>query len=315
MVKSFFIIVLRWTIVIQKPHSRYGGAKRNRTSYRGYTRFKSDTPAGTQETNVDAGTQDHDSDSEVDEQVIVVPSFPSNSFVDISRILSQAEAGIRNRGVFTDRDPAGIGSAGRVSAGSTSAGSDPAGSHPAGTFQPVGSFDPAALGDPAASTSVSADFIPCNADEFYTSSWNKDEVGCTGTPDKRRALDYDVGIMDNQWPDIEAIRLFLDFLLRIWAIYMFTEWLKICMGLHSRLEVPGMQDCLAFLVQHNLPKIVKKIFKYLKGQYHNSACRLTLIDSPLLSWKPTVTVFMLVLLVTGKPLQVLWDSGQLRIMD
>ncbi|GJV87227.1 putative ribonuclease H-like domain-containing protein [Tanacetum coccineum] len=46
----------------------------------GYTRFKSDTPAGTQETNVDAGTQDHDSDSEVDEQVIVVPSFPSNSF-------------------------------------------------------------------------------------------------------------------------------------------------------------------------------------------------------------------------------------------
>ncbi|GKB10012.1 putative ribonuclease H-like domain-containing protein [Tanacetum coccineum] len=46
----------------------------------GYTRFKSDTPAGTQETNIDAGTQDHDSDSEVDEQVIVVPSFPSNSF-------------------------------------------------------------------------------------------------------------------------------------------------------------------------------------------------------------------------------------------
>ncbi|GJZ07006.1 hypothetical protein Tco_0540799 [Tanacetum coccineum] len=36
--------------------------------------------AGTQETNINAGTQDHDSDSEVDEQVIVVPSFPSNSF-------------------------------------------------------------------------------------------------------------------------------------------------------------------------------------------------------------------------------------------
>ncbi|GJT93563.1 hypothetical protein Tco_1082408 [Tanacetum coccineum] len=35
---------------------------------------------GTQETNINAGTQDHDSDSEVDEQVIVVPSFPSNSF-------------------------------------------------------------------------------------------------------------------------------------------------------------------------------------------------------------------------------------------
>ncbi|GJW63268.1 putative ribonuclease H-like domain-containing protein [Tanacetum coccineum] len=46
----------------------------------GYTRFKTDKPAGTQETNINAGTQDHDSDSEVDEQVIVVPSFPSNSF-------------------------------------------------------------------------------------------------------------------------------------------------------------------------------------------------------------------------------------------
>ncbi|GJS84793.1 putative ribonuclease H-like domain-containing protein [Tanacetum coccineum] len=46
----------------------------------GYTRFKTDTPAGTQETNINAGSQDLDSDSEVDEQVIVVPSFPSNSF-------------------------------------------------------------------------------------------------------------------------------------------------------------------------------------------------------------------------------------------
>ncbi|GJS23582.1 putative ribonuclease H-like domain-containing protein [Tanacetum coccineum] len=93
-----------------------------------YTVFKSDTPAGTQETNVDAGTQDHDSYSEVDEHVIVVPSFPSNSF-----------AGPRQA--------------------CTSAGSDPAGSHPAG------SFDPAALDDPAVSTSVSADFIPVHADE------------------------------------------------------------------------------------------------------------------------------------------------------
>ncbi|GKG49787.1 hypothetical protein Tco_0518561, partial [Tanacetum coccineum] len=43
----------------------------------GYTRFKSDHPAGTQDTNTHTGTQD-DSDSECDEQVIVVPSFPSN---------------------------------------------------------------------------------------------------------------------------------------------------------------------------------------------------------------------------------------------
>ncbi|GJX36319.1 putative ribonuclease H-like domain-containing protein [Tanacetum coccineum] len=45
----------------------------------GYTRFKTNQPAGTQDTNIHAGTQD-DSDSECDEQVIVVPSFPSNSF-------------------------------------------------------------------------------------------------------------------------------------------------------------------------------------------------------------------------------------------
>ncbi|GJU30897.1 putative ribonuclease H-like domain-containing protein [Tanacetum coccineum] len=45
----------------------------------GYTRFRTNQPAGTQDTNIHAGTQ-ADSDSECDEQVIVVPSFPSNSF-------------------------------------------------------------------------------------------------------------------------------------------------------------------------------------------------------------------------------------------
>ncbi|GKE98838.1 putative ribonuclease H-like domain-containing protein [Tanacetum coccineum] len=45
----------------------------------GYTRFKSNQPAGTQGTNIHAGTQD-DSDSKSDEQLIVVPSFPSNHF-------------------------------------------------------------------------------------------------------------------------------------------------------------------------------------------------------------------------------------------
>ncbi|GJZ31662.1 putative ribonuclease H-like domain-containing protein [Tanacetum coccineum] len=45
----------------------------------GYTHFKSNQPAGTQATNTHAGTYD-DSDSECDEQVIVVPSFPSNHF-------------------------------------------------------------------------------------------------------------------------------------------------------------------------------------------------------------------------------------------
>ncbi|GJR95730.1 putative ribonuclease H-like domain-containing protein [Tanacetum coccineum] len=46
----------------------------------GYTRFKTNQPAGSQETNIDAVTQD-DSDLECDEHVIVVPSFPSNHFL------------------------------------------------------------------------------------------------------------------------------------------------------------------------------------------------------------------------------------------
>nr|GFB03641.1 copia protein [Tanacetum cinerariifolium] len=46
-----------------------------------YTRFKTIPPAGTQDTNIIAGTQDDDSESEYDEQAILVPSFPSNSFL------------------------------------------------------------------------------------------------------------------------------------------------------------------------------------------------------------------------------------------
>ncbi|GJU16839.1 putative ribonuclease H-like domain-containing protein [Tanacetum coccineum] len=43
----------------------------------GYTRFKSNQLADTQDPHIHAGTQ-NDSDSECDEQIIVVPSFPSN---------------------------------------------------------------------------------------------------------------------------------------------------------------------------------------------------------------------------------------------
>nr|GEY61548.1 ribonuclease H-like domain-containing protein [Tanacetum cinerariifolium] len=46
----------------------------------GYTRVKTNTPAGTQDTNINAGTQDDDSESECDEQEILVPSFHSNTF-------------------------------------------------------------------------------------------------------------------------------------------------------------------------------------------------------------------------------------------
>nr|GEX38773.1 ribonuclease H-like domain-containing protein [Tanacetum cinerariifolium] len=46
----------------------------------GYTRFKINPPAGTHDTNIIEGTQDDDSKYECDKQVILVPSFPSNSF-------------------------------------------------------------------------------------------------------------------------------------------------------------------------------------------------------------------------------------------
>nr|GFA25073.1 hypothetical protein [Tanacetum cinerariifolium] len=46
----------------------------------GYTRFNTNPPAGTHDTNIIAGTQADDSESKCDEQVILVPSFPSNNF-------------------------------------------------------------------------------------------------------------------------------------------------------------------------------------------------------------------------------------------
>nr|GFB00944.1 hypothetical protein [Tanacetum cinerariifolium] len=49
----------------------------------GYTRFKTNPPVGIQDTNIIAGTQDDDSKSECDEQVILVHSFPSNSFLGL----------------------------------------------------------------------------------------------------------------------------------------------------------------------------------------------------------------------------------------
>ncbi|GJS16659.1 ribonuclease H-like domain-containing protein [Tanacetum coccineum] len=115
----------------------------------------------TQETNIPAGTQAQDSDSDVEEQVIVDSAeelaklqrtmsmklgtqLPYGYLFSqaTAEILCQAEAEIRNQGVSADRDSAGIGSTGGVSAGSTSV-----------------------VGDPAASTSVSADLIPVHTDE------------------------------------------------------------------------------------------------------------------------------------------------------
>ncbi|GJV44112.1 putative ribonuclease H-like domain-containing protein [Tanacetum coccineum] len=140
----------------------------------GYTRFKTNKPAGAQETNINAGTQDTDSDSEVDEQVIVVPSFPSNSFAgpsssngpsvmernadyaeELAKLQRQEYEAKDAAARYGYLDPAGI----------ASAGSDPAGGNPAGSSQPAGSDEPAGKGNPAVSTSVSADFIPVHADE------------------------------------------------------------------------------------------------------------------------------------------------------
>ncbi|GJY63961.1 putative ribonuclease H-like domain-containing protein [Tanacetum coccineum] len=141
--------------------------------------FRELVMSGPQETNIPAGTKDHDSDSEVEEQVIVVPLFPSNSFAakdaaaqygylfsqETAEILSHAEAEIQNQGVSADRDPADIDSAGGVSAGRISSSSVPDGGNSAGGVKPAGSFEPAGKGIPAASTYVSAAFFPISAVE------------------------------------------------------------------------------------------------------------------------------------------------------
>ncbi|GJU64252.1 putative ribonuclease H-like domain-containing protein [Tanacetum coccineum] len=153
----------------------------------GYTRFKTDKPAGTQETNINAGTQDHDSDSEVDEQVIVVPSFPSNSFAgpsssngpsvmernadyaeELAKLQRQeyeAKDAAARYGYLFSQETAEILSqaeaeirnqgvsadrdpAGIDSAGGVSAGSTSAGSDPAGG-NPAGSSQPAGSDEPA----------------------------------------------------------------------------------------------------------------------------------------------------------------------
>ncbi|GJR57463.1 ribonuclease H-like domain-containing protein [Tanacetum coccineum] len=154
----------------------------------GYTRFKTDTPAGTQETNIPTGTQAQDSDSDVEEQVIVVPSFPSNSFAGPSSsngpsimernadyaeelaklqrqeyeakdaaarygyLFSQATAEILSQAETEIRNQsvsADRDPAGIGSAGGVSAGSTSVGSDPAGSHH-AGHFQPAGCDDPAA---------------------------------------------------------------------------------------------------------------------------------------------------------------------
>ncbi|GJX44518.1 putative ribonuclease H-like domain-containing protein [Tanacetum coccineum] len=148
--------------------------------------------------------QDHAPDSKVDvSQVIVVPSFPSNSFAGPSSsngpsvmernadyaeelaklqrqeyeakdaaarygyLFSQATAEILCQAETEIRNQ-GVSAdrdpAGIDSAGGVSAGRTSAGSDPAGD-NPADSFEPAAQSNPAVSSSVSADFNPVYADE------------------------------------------------------------------------------------------------------------------------------------------------------
>nr|GEY65288.1 hypothetical protein [Tanacetum cinerariifolium] len=138
-----------------------------------YTRFKTNPPAGTHDTNILEGTQADDSNSECDDQVILVPSFPSNSFsvalyvIETRRNLVLAAGDPASSTVSTGGVPAGGVPAGGVSAGSVPAGSVPASGVPAGSLPASSvhaggvlaeSIDFAEFGVPAASESVPAVF-------------------------------------------------------------------------------------------------------------------------------------------------------------
>nr|GFC52581.1 hypothetical protein [Tanacetum cinerariifolium] len=127
--------------------------------------------------NINAGTQDDDSESECDEQAILVPSFPFNSFSahsaaakygfefsnETAEMLHQSEIETRRNLVLATGDPTGsIVSTGGVPAGSVPAGSVPASNVPAGGVL-AGSIDSAGFGDPSASESVPVVFSPDHA--------------------------------------------------------------------------------------------------------------------------------------------------------
>nr|GFC53507.1 retrovirus-related Pol polyprotein from transposon TNT 1-94 [Tanacetum cinerariifolium] len=134
------------------------------TDFLGYTRFKTNPPTCTHDTNIIAGIQDDDSESECDEHVILVPSFPSNNFSgpkygfefsdETTEMLHQAEIETRRNLVLAAGDPAGS---------IVSTDGVPASSIPAGGVL-AGSIDSAGFGDPAASESVPAVFTTDHAD-------------------------------------------------------------------------------------------------------------------------------------------------------
>nr|GFD24616.1 hypothetical protein [Tanacetum cinerariifolium] len=130
-------------------------------------------PAGTHDTNIIAGTQDDDSKSECDEQAIIVPSFPSNSFLGpkvhdvfapMEDNLDYAEELARLQKQEYEAHSAAVNN---VPAGSVPASYVPASHVPASSILAggilAGSIDSAGFGNPAASESVPAIFTPDHA--------------------------------------------------------------------------------------------------------------------------------------------------------
>nr|GFA23485.1 ribonuclease H-like domain-containing protein [Tanacetum cinerariifolium] len=149
----------------------------------------------TQDTNINTGTQDDDSESECDEKAILVPFFPSNSFSgrkvnevsetienhldyaeELARLQRQEHeahsaakknlvlaAAVPAGSIPTSSVPASSVPASSVPAGSIPTSSVPASSVPAGGVL-AGSVDSAGFGDPATSESVPAVFNLDHAD-------------------------------------------------------------------------------------------------------------------------------------------------------
>ncbi|GJS29613.1 putative ribonuclease H-like domain-containing protein [Tanacetum coccineum] len=131
----------------------------------GYTRFKSNHPAGTQDTNTHAGTQD-DSDSECDEQVIVVPSFPSNHLSGPK--VHTASATVESTSDYAEELARLQGQAYEANSAAKdtwkTADTVPAGSGVPATSIPAGSINRAAGGSAIPSTPSSSVVEPVHAD-------------------------------------------------------------------------------------------------------------------------------------------------------
>nr|GEW43292.1 ribonuclease H-like domain, reverse transcriptase, RNA-dependent DNA polymerase [Tanacetum cinerariifolium] len=243
-----------------------------------YTHFKTNTPAGTQDTNINAGTQDDDSESKCDEQAILVPSLPSNSFLgpkvnevsatmenhlDYAKELASLQRQeheahsvakkysfefsnetvemLHQAEIETRRN---LVLAAGDPAGSIPTSSVPASSVPAGGVL-AGNVDSAGFGDPAASESVPAIFNPDLADnstlppEKMQQFFNQQVWKLVPLPDGKIAIGTKWILKSKR--DARASRLDIMF----------------AVSSCSRHQVTPMTSYL---------NSVKKIFKYLKGQ-------------------------------------------------